>query len=312
MAAISRWVRCSECFVVALLAFGCTSREWHGALANERTRGLGTGSDKANTEHGVPGRTDCFRAKLLWSEDFETGDYSRWTGHSYGAGWGNACQTNALSTLKAVSGTHSQRSQITCAYPAQGNVHRGYGGLQFDGDRVIPEYTNSGVGIRAPYGVVNTFYHWLEPATTFANGKWVSFFTVNDDCAWKEDVMTLGLEAPSNLLAAAHYWSGKGGTRTFSANAPSFPFGRWVRITVYVNYFDGVMHVWQDGHPISHVTFSRARNTICQWHWGLYASGDNDNLVLYEDDNRIWKLGQPWTDFSVEPLLGHSIPASEP
>jgi len=41
----------------------------------------------------------CFQAKLLWSEDFETGDYARWTGHSYGASWGNDCQDNAFSTL---------------------------------------------------------------------------------------------------------------------------------------------------------------------------------------------------------------------
>jgi len=297
---------------VSSLAFACAVPERRGSVEDKRQIGGSTGSDKAKAENAARDRSGCFRAKLLWSEDFETGDYLRWTGRSYGAGWGNACQDNALSTLKAVSGTHAQRSQITCAYTAQGNVHRGYGGLQFDGDRVLPDYTNSGVGISAPYGVVNTFYHWLEPPTTFANGKWVSFFTVNDDCAWKQEVLTLGLEAPSNLLAAAHYSSGKGGTRTFVANAPAFPFGRWVRITVYVNYFDGVMHVWKDGQPISHVTFSRTRNSICQWHWGLYASGDNDNLVLYEDDNRIWKLGQPWTDFSIEPLLGQSIAVCEP
>ena len=63
------------------------------------------------------------------------------------------------------------------------------------------------------------------------------------------------------------------------------------------------------------MTFSRTRNTICQWHWGLYASGasgDNDSLVLYEDDNSIWKRGQPWTDFSVEPLFGKSVAVSGP
>jgi hypothetical protein len=201
---------------------------------------------------------------------------------------------------------------ITCPYFLEGNVHRGYGGIQFNGDHVSPEYTNSGSGINAPYGVVNTFYHWLEPTTTFANGKWVSFFGVDGDCAWKEDVMSLGLEDPSNRLAAAHYWSGPGGMRTFVKDAPGFPFGRWVRITIYLNYFDGVMYVWQDGEPISQVTFSRRTKTICQWHWGLYASGDNDNLVLYEDDFSIWKLGQAWTDFSVEPLLGKTVVVCSP
>ena len=45
----------------------------------------------------------------------------------------------------------------------------------------------------------------------------------------------------------------------------------------------------------------------CQWHWVAYASGDNDNLVLYEDDNSIWKLGERWTDLSVEPYLGKAV-----
>jgi hypothetical protein len=62
------------------------------------------------------------------------------------------------------------------------------------------------------------------------------------------------------------------------------------------------MYVWQNGTKISDVTFVRASTRICQWHWGAYASGDNDNVVLYEDDNSIWKLQQAWTDFAREPL----------
>ena len=271
------------------------------------SRGRGQGTVTREAPDG-----DCVKAKLLWSEDFETGGYSRWTGHSYFATWGNHCQDNALSTLKALSGTHSHRSEITCAYEKEANVHRGYGGLQFSGDEVLPEYTNTGTGTDAPHGLVNTFYHWLDPPTTFDHGKWVSFFTVNDDCGWVEAPMTLGLEDPSNILAAAHYWAGAGGTRTYLPGAKAFPFGRWVRITIYVNYFDGVMHVWQDGQHISKVTFSRKLKTVCQWHWGLYASGDNDNLVLYEDDFSIWKLGQAWNDYSVEPLLGKTVAVCRP
>jgi hypothetical protein len=297
--------------LIALNA-ACVAPVKRAVAAKQKASTENAGEKDSRQARAARDGSACFHAKLLWFEDFETGDYARWTGHSYGAAWGNDCQDNAFSTLKAASGRRSHRSVVTCRYTSEGNVHRGYGGLQFSGDRVLPEYTNSGVGISAPYGVVNTFYRWLEPPTRFANGKWVSFFTVNDDCAWQEDVMTLGLEDPSNILAAAHYWSGKGGTRTFVKDAPGFPFGRWVRITVYVNYFDGVMHVWQDGKAISHVTFSREKNTICQWHWGLYASGDNDNLVLYEDDNSIWKLGQPWTDFSIEPFFGKSVAVCEP
>jgi hypothetical protein len=257
------------------------------------------------------GTSGCFRARRLWFEDFETGDYSRWTSKTYNSDWGNNCQSNALSTSQAVSPTHANRSEIVCEYTAEGNVHRGYGGLQFSGDELVPAYTNTGTGTDAPYGIVNTFHTWLETTSVFQNGKWFSFWTVNSDCGWADEVLTLGLEDPSNRLAAAHYQPG-GGTRSFAPGAPGFPLGRWVRLTIYVNYYTGIMHVWQDGQEISHVTFFRPKKTICQWHWGAYASGDNDNLVLFEDDNSIWKLEQEWTDMRQEPNFGGEVPVCAP
>ena len=46
---------------------------------------------------------------------------------------------------------------------------------------------------------------------------------------------------------------------------------------------------------------------ICQWHWGAYASGDNDDVVLYEDDNVIWKLQEQLPSFDAEPYFDVSI-----
>jgi len=261
------------------------------------------GARDASARDGGDASTSCVRAKLLWSEDFETGNYMRWTSNTYDGNWGNQCQSNGFSTLHAVSGTRSHRSEIVCAHTES---HRGYGGLQFAGDNVVPAYTNTGVGTDAPYGVINTFHSWIDSPTVFQNGKWFSPWTVNSDCGWADEVMTIGLEDASHKLAAAHYQAG-GGTRVFLPGAPGFPFGRWVRVTVYLNYADGVMHIWQDGVEISHITFVRTKKTICQWHWGMYASADNDNIVLFEDDNSIWKLEEPWTDFKVEPWLGNSV-----
>ena len=79
------------------------------------------------------------------------------------------------------------------------------------------------------------------------------------------------------------------------------------RITVYVNYYSGVMHVWQDGVSQQHVTFHRDLHTICQWHWGLYASGNNDDIVLFEDDQSLWKLNQAWTNWDKEPYFDHGV-----
>lgn len=269
----------------------------------------GTGGAGGSLPDGSTGA--CFRATRLWFDDFETGDYSRWTSSSYGNDWGNDCQSNGFSTLQAVSGTRSHRSEITCAYTAEGNVHRGYGGLQFDGDTVLPAYTNTGAGIDAPFGIVNTYHSYLETSTVFQNGTWFSFWTVTNSCDWSDDVLTLGIEDSSNRLAAAHYQAGAGGERTYLNGPPGFPLGQWVRTTIYLNYHDEVMHIWQDGVEVQHVTFDRPAPTICHFHWGAYASGDNDDLVLYEDDNSIWKLAEPWTDFSVEPHFGGSVAVCE-
>lgn len=250
---------------------------------------------------------ECVEARLLWFEDFENGDYDRWTSNNYGADWGGPCDYNELSMDHAMSGSWSNRSEITCAI---GESHRGYGGLQFDGDDVVEAYTNTGSGIDAEFGVVNTYWSWLEVPYPFENGRWFSFFTVNNACDWSDNVITLGLEDPSNRLTPAHIVN-TGGSVQFVEGAPGFPLGQWVRTTIYMNYVEGRMHLWQDGVEILDATFSRSDTDMCQWHWGMYASGDNDDIVLYEDDNSLWKLEEPWVDFSVEPWFGHTVAACE-
>lgn len=250
----------------------------------------------------------CVRARRLWSEDFESGTYERWANATYDDAWGNHCQSNRFDDENAFSGSRSHRSEITC--PSPDSVHRGYGGVQFDGDTALPAYTNAGVGIDAPHGVVNTFWTWLDTPYDFANGRWLSLWTANSDCGWNERVVTIGFEDTTWRLTPAHIWD-TGGQVTFDPNAPAFPRRQWVRTTVYVNYHRGEMHVWQDGQSVFHATFSRPTNDICQWHWGAYSSGDNTNVVLYEDDNSIWKLEQDWTDFSVEPWFEGTTNACE-
>jgi hypothetical protein len=278
-----------------------------GSAATAGSAGSGGASGNAGAAGSGGSSGACFRATRLWFEDWETGDYSRWTSRSYDNDWGNSCQSNGISNERSVSPSHANRSEITCAYTSEGNVHRGYGGVQFEGDRPVPAFNDQGQGIDAPNGLVNTFHVWLETSTTFTAGKWFSFWTVNGSCDWSEDVLTLGLEDPSRRLAAAHYQP-EGGTRTFAPNAPGVPLRQWVRITIYVNYHAETMSVWQNGTKISDVTFRRASTRICQWHWGAYASGDNDDVVLFEDDNSIWKLEQPWTDFAREPWFGNTQP----
>ncbi len=300
-----RWPRPRDAGVPQAGSGGSTSGSAGTGQAGMGQAGMGgttgTGGTGGSGSAGTPSGT-CFAATRLWFDDFETGDYRRWTSQTYNTNWGNDCQSNALSTQTAHSPSHSQRSQITCAYTAEGNVQRGYGGLQFSGDSVVPAYTNKGVGIDAPNGVVTTMWTRLDSPTVFQNGKWLSLWTASGSCDWSDEVLTLGIEDSSGRLAAAHY----DGSRTFASNA-ALPRGQWVRITVYVNYYSGVMHVWQDGVSQEHVTFHRDLHTICQWHWGLYASGNNDNIVLFEDDHSLWKLNQAWTDWNTEPYFDHGV-----
>jgi hypothetical protein len=283
------------------------------STASTTTSTASTTTDPSSTTDVDPDSTgqpgDCIAATLLWSEDWETGDYSRWTSMTYDAEWnGGVCHDNGFSTEDSVSPGNSHRSEVTCESGM--DVHRGYGGLQFDGDAVVPAYTNQGEGIDAPFGVVNTFWSRVDVPYAFENGRWLSFWTVNDACDYSSNVLTLGLENVENVLTPAHVIN-NGGTVEFDPNAPAYPFGVFTRITIYVNYHDGVLHVWQDGASVVHATFDRPGNDMCQWHWGLYASGDNTDIVMFEDDNSLWKLGEAWTDFTVEPWIGESIAACE-
>ncbi len=255
---------------------------------------------------GTPPPTGaCVGARRLWREDFESGDYRNWTSHSYYDSWGDGCQNNGFARDNVRSGSLSHRSEIVCR--SRDSVHRGYGGLQFDGDTRVEYYTNRGTGIEAPGGVVNTFWLYLDVPYDFGGGRWYSLWTVDSDCAWAERVITLGLEDAGRRLTPAHVRE-SGGTVTFTPGAPAFPLRRWVRVTIYINYHRGEMHVWQDGASIVHGTFTRPTRDICHFHWGAYASGDNDDLVLYEDDNSLWKLDAPWTDWSREPWLEGTAP----
>ena len=247
---------------------------------------------------------DCVGADLLFSEDFESGGPRAFTGMTYDDAWGTRCQNNATQGALTHGGAFAQRSEIVCA--SSEDVHRGYGGVQFSGDRVLPGYTNTGAGLVAPAGVVSTHWVHLRAGAPLQDGRWVSLFTVNPSCDYSARVVTVGLDQPDGLLHAAHYWPE--GSERVEPGAVAMPREQWVRLTVYVDLDDGVLHVWQDGRSTLHVTgIVRSPTSYCQWHWGLYASGNNTDVVLYEDDFAMHRLHAPWTDWSREPWFGGSV-----
>lgn len=234
----------------------------------------------------------CVTASTVWCENFELGNYSRWTGGYDSSG---PCRTSGFATDRFVSPTKSHKSQVTCA---MSESHRGYGGLRFQGDNCLSSFTSpSSGGINAPNGVIVSFWIWLKVPYDFSPTKWLSLGTVTNDCSnnWT-DVITLNLDDPTRRLKPVHVSS-----VTYAPGAPSVPLQQWVKITWYINYSTGTLHAWQNGQKVVSATFSRPVHTLCQWHWGLYASGNNNDITLYEEDIRILKLSQPLTNFTVEP-----------
>jgi hypothetical protein len=246
----------------------------------------------------------CVQARLLFSDDFEGGTYQRWTSQQYDFD-PEPCNSAMIGTERSRSPTRSSKSIVSCA--KNGDSHRGYGGVQFSGDTPLGGYTNTGSGINAPNGVVTTFWGWLEVPYTFGNGVWFSYFTVEGACNWSEPVITLALADPLNQVESVHIPL-NGGTLNYAPNAPRWPVGQWVRTTVYVNYLAGEMRVWMDGAKVFDASFSRTTRTMCQFHWGLYASPNNTDLTYYEDDITLYKLLEPLSDTSTEPWLGEQIP----
>jgi hypothetical protein len=264
------------------------------------TTAAGTGGTSSVTPPPVTGT--CTRARRLWFDDFESGTYARWTSGSYvSAQNGGGCYSSGISTERARTGTRSQRSSIACT---QTNNHRIYGGMQFSGDTPLTRFTNTGTGIDAPNGIVVTYWSWLD-SPAFGSGRWMSMVTANNSCDWSDRVVTVGLEDSSNRLTPAHI-TNTGGTLTYASTRAALPMRQWVRTTVYLNYHTGVMHLWQNGVKQLQATFRRNTRQICHFHWGLYASGANSSITLFEDDFSLWKLDQPVTDFAAEPWLGQT------
>ncbi len=264
-------------------------------------------AEEPAAEESAAAAGQCVNAQRLFFDDFESGSYDAWTSNTYVIKDTGGCHESRFSDEQAVSGKQSHRTSVDCA---SDQSHRVYGGVQFNGDEPVETYTNSGVGIDAPGGVVTTFWNWLD-AENLGPGRWFSPFTVNNSCNWRDSVITLAVEDSTGRLKTSHIQGNNGGQVTYADDIQPFPLKQWVRVTVYMNYHTGEFHVWQDGKSTTHATFKRNSQEICQFHWGLYASRPNEHITLFEDDISVWKLETPLTDFESEPWLGESLPVCQ-
>jgi hypothetical protein len=154
--------------------------------------------------------------------------------------------------------------------------------------------------LEVPSPIVNSWYVWLDvDPKNFNRRTWVHFATWCNSI-YGPGLHTMAVRGPKLELEMAHCrwkWVGPDSMRTF-------PLRRWVRFTYYAHFRpagDGRVWVWMDGTLIFEARVRHSDQNFQRVHWGLYASGDVDNGVQYNDDIQLWRLAEPWTDRDVEP-----------
>ncbi len=242
---------------------------------------------------------------VVWCEDWANANFSRWSS-AYGNDT-NPCTDHGFNTQDFRSSPQSIRSQFTCTGTGTGGVHRGYGGLRFQGESVLPTFAmNSSGGIQTPHGIVVQFKAKLSvPYVMNAvdHGRWISIMTVTDNCtnAW-HGVVTINISDTTMRLRPQHVTA-----LQYVLGAPEFTRDQWHRVTAYINMSvnggQGEMHIWQDGQKVCRTWFTRPTQQYCQFHWGLYGSHNNGDVTYLEDDFRIIKLNQPLLNTDDEPIF---------
>ncbi len=233
------------------------------------------------------GEPSAPQAIPVWRSDFEDRALRDWTylgeerfarDGKPGAGWTEAY---TITDENPLVGRFSYKGWIL---GPKGNSHRAY----------------PCQGFQAPSPVVNSWYVWLDvDPSRFREGSWVHFATWCNS-KWGPGLHTMSARSRNLNLEMAHCdwkWVGPPGMRRF-------PLRKWVRFTYYAHYAPagpGEMLVWMDGRLVFEAKKSHPDPKFQSAHWGMYASGDVDNGVQFNDDIKVWRLPAPWPDRNVEP-----------
>lgn len=223
----------------------------------------------------------------LWRSDFEDPSLREW---SYlgaerlardgkpGPGWNEAC---AVIGENVLGGRLSYKGWILAP---QENKHRAYPCQHFD----------------APTPIVNSWYVWLDAdAGRFKDWTWIHFATwCNSN--WGPGLHMLVVRSRELILEILNCdwkWVGPPESRRF-------PLRKWVRFTYMGHYApagSGEFLVRMNGRLIMEGRNPHRDPVFQRAHWGMYASGEVDNGVPFNDDIKVWRLSAPWPDRNLEP-----------
>jgi len=274
--------------------------------------------DGLNTNTGVT-------ATLVWEDDYDGINWldgnndgvNEW--HSYnentaGADWSiiNKSQAELEGVdITGVLGDKLYKGEITATSPSS---HRAYPLTHLDdeGYGEQPEFTE---GIPSP--MVNQWYVWWDPENIDLDGKWMHFATWSNNPDWNVNTLTV-IDGGTEPYILDIQSGDKLKQVQYHANR-AVPTKQWIRFTVYIDYGyengggtdnDGIMAVWMNGTLIATGTgnhldpdnIATGSPYLKRAHWGLYASGNCDRGIWYEDENKIWNLYSPLTNFDIEPM----------
>jgi hypothetical protein len=273
-----------------------------GAAVDAGFDGAGQTSDPLVADAGdeQTGQVECATGTgtLLFYDDYELGDLSRWT---FGGNVNqNTCQATEINGDRPYEGALAFSSTLTCS-PESGQPEH-YASLQFAGNEVLRAFDNTKQGIDAHDGVLLSFEVWADLGFTLGADQWASFLLLSGTCDWSDTVLSVAALGSGEPLAISHGDVDGGLTYDFPF-APPFPERQWTRITVYVNYHEQVITVWQNGMAISRAEFVRPGKRLCHVWIGAAFGGESVDSQVYQDDVRIWRLSKPLRDADVEPCL---------
>jgi hypothetical protein len=184
----------------------------------------------------------------------------------------------------AHTGEHAHVAWLTGATgtePVDGPNHRGYPTIQLQ---------------KRPVGACDTpcvvqFWARLD-GVELARGEWFSLATFSTDPSdqWSR-VVTVNV-ASQGWLHLFHVPDPGVGEWALQRTDIPFPQGRWVRITVWLDFDPdhGSAAVWQDGVLVSAARVNGGDGSLDQMHFGLYAPPSLTHGTVANDDISVYRV----------------------
>jgi hypothetical protein len=169
---------------------------------------------------------------------------------------------------------------LTGSEPVDGPNHRGYPTIQLQ---------------KRPAGACRTpclIQFWARvDGFSIAPGQWLSLATFTPDPSdrWSRVVtVNVGWEGWLNLFHVPDQGQGE---PAFQRTSKSFPRGKWVRITTWLDLDPkhGATAVWQDGLLMAAARVQGGDGSLDQLHFGLYAHPALTSGVVRNDDIAVFR-----------------------